>query len=589
MSSTAVRRRWLLVAVALVLGVAAVAWVDRAPASAGPVAVRLWDTVTPLSGQADLAQHKAWLAVTAASSGHLRGDLVVETGALGTAFSSRLGRVLVYSKAEPSQRKAVIVPAELAAKQAVVASTAIAEENGGLTVRALFRASGSASFPLTFSFTDERIVAVTPEGNTRGVSLSAPIELAVVPSFVGDDLIYDPRDYPSAKTLALLPEHFLLGLLKGEASLLVMTWQEDTPSVQAAVSKSGDASISAVTFSGGKGLSLGVLEAPGIWHRESLKPSFLERDVAIAWKPPFPATWLTQLYEDDVKTTYEFRNRREDTWRGGVGNYTYPIWFSHGKTMLSLGKKIPPEGEAIIYFLERSDDTPQQFRSPVDIVQRTLTGEVLAGILDVEGRPTWYPHRENSVLGGATCGVTDALKKIFDAGQEVEKQDVVEAGVEDMYAYLEGMFGGDARFYPFAKNIIAYLDAQEKARPELAPFLGELRGTAGEMMIMYDDARDTIRDINYAHELGEQTIALAAEKRPDNPRRFAELKQDWTGMGGALEHLASREHSLTRRLYQQAGYGAATRPDAIPIAEEVRRLTKQCLERPESYEIWANY
>jgi hypothetical protein len=586
---------WLVVAV--VLGVAAVAWVDAAPANAGPalseaegpVAVRLWDTVTPLSGQADVAQHKIWLAVTAAGSGHLRGDLVVETDAVGAAFASRLGKVLVYSKAEPSQRKAEIAPAEVAGKQAVIAATAIAEENGGLAVQVVFRASGAGSFPITFSFTDDRFVAVTPQGDTRAVSLSAPIELAMVPSFVGDDLIYDPRDYPSANALSLPSEHFLLGLLKGEGSMLVMTWQEDMPSVSAIVSNSGDASISAVTFAGGRKLSLAVLDAPGIWHRETLKPSFLERDVAIAWKPPFPAIWLTQLYEDEVKTTFEFRHTREDTWRGAVGNYTYPTWFSDGKTMLSLGKKIPPEGEAIIYFLERSDDTPQQVLSPIDIVQRTLTGDVLARILDVEGRPTWYPHRENSVLGGATCGVTDALKKIFDAGQEVEKQDLVKAGMEDMYAYLEGMFAGDARFYPFAKDIIAYLDAQEKAKPELAPFLAELRSTAGEMMTTYDDARDTIRDINYAHELGAQTIALAAEKRPDNPQRFMELKQDWTGMGGSLEGLARKEHTLTRKLYQQAGYGAATSPDAIPVAEEVRRLTKQCLERPESYEIWENH
>jgi hypothetical protein len=70
---------------------------------------------------------------------------------------------------------------------------------------------------------------------------------------------------------------------------------------------------------------------------------------------------------------------------------------------------------------------------------------------------------------------------------------------------------------------------------------------------------------------------------------MTDLKQDWTGMGGALEHLACKEHSLTRELYQQAGYGAAAQPAAVPAAEEIRRRTKQCLQNPESYEIWANY
>jgi hypothetical protein len=73
------------------------------------------------------------------------------------------------------------------------------------------------------------------------------MELAIVPSFVGDDLIYDPRNYPSAKTLSLPSEHFLLGLVTGESSVLVMTWQEAMPSVQLALAdRAGKRSISAV-------------------------------------------------------------------------------------------------------------------------------------------------------------------------------------------------------------------------------------------------------------------------------------------------------------------------------------------------------
>jgi hypothetical protein len=351
----------------------------------------------------------------------------------------------------------------------------------------------------------------------------------------------------------------------------------------------GNPSATGLSFEGGKGLFLAVLEAPGIWHRVKLASDYLERDVTLSWKPPYPAIWLTQLYEDEVQTTFEFRGEKEETWRGGVGSYDFPTWFSGGKTMLRLGKKIPPEGEAVIYCLERSDETPRSVVTPIDVVSQTLTGDVLASILDVEGRPAWYPHRPESVIGGATCGVTDALLKIFRAGQEVEKKYLVEGGVEDMYAYLEGMFEHNARFYPFAQEMVVYLDAQEKADPGLASWLRELRATAEEIITTYDNARDTIRDINYAHELGAKTIALAAEKRPDNAHRMVELKQDWTGMGGALEELARKEHTLTRKLYQQAGYGVTTRPQAMPLAEEIRKRTKQCLEKPESYEIWANH
>ena len=95
--------------------------------------------------------------------------------------------------------------------------------------------------------------------------------------------------------------------------------------------------------------------------------------------------------------------------------------------------------------------------------------------------------------------------------------------------------------------------------------------------------------MGYAHELGRETVALAAEKRPDNPQRMAELEQDWVGVGGAVERLARQEHTLARKLFQKAGYRAAVRPEAMPLAEEIRRRAKKCLANPEGYEIWANY
>jgi hypothetical protein len=612
------RPPWIVIAV-MALVLAAAECVGAQPDVRGRV--RLWDTVTPVRGQASVAERKAWQAITPAAPGHLQGDLVVETDGLVAAFASRLGKVLVYGTAGPAGGgQAAVCPSQLLGKQAAIASTTMAEQAGVVMVEADFRepGRGGVDLPVTFWFTGTRTVAIRPEGATKGVSVSAPMDLAVLPSIVGDDLIYDPRDYPSAKTLSLPSEHFLLGLLKGEGSVLVMTWQglpeassgsprEAMPSVRLELGGAGpeQSGIEAVTFVGGNDICLAMLDAPGIWHREHLDPSFLERDVALQWRPPFPAMWLTQLYEDEVKTTFEFRHEKEEHWRGGIGSYTFPTWFSDGKAMLSLSKQlsgagaarpaapsaaeIGPEGEAIIYFLERSDDTPEQVESPIDIARRTLAGDARVGVLDVEGRPTWWPMRPDAVIGGETCNVTDDLKKIFEAGQEVAKQIIVRAGVEDMYFHLEVMFERDGRYYPFAKDMIAYLDTQAEAKPELAPYLRELRAIPEQMIATYGQARDTMGSMDYAHELGAKTIALAAEKRPDNPQRFEELKQGWCGMGGTLEELSRRENTFARKLHQQAAYRAAENPEAVAVAEEIRKRTKQCLRRPDSYEIWENW
>jgi len=577
---------WLAAFVGLLSAVTTVVWADPQPARA-----RLWDTIIPLRAQADLTRRKDWRAVGPAASGHLQGDLAVEAEGLVAAFASQLGEVLVSSGRQLSQAAVAIRPTELRGKQAILIPAIFAEQGDVVMAEADFRGAGSGRLPVTFTFKGGGVVAVRPEGSTRGVTFAALLDLALLPSFVGDDLIYDPRDYPSAETLSLPSEHCLLGLLKGEGGMLVMTWQEEIPSVRLELSRgsSGPKRIEAVSFVGSKGVSLALLEAPGIWHREQLDSSFLERDVAIPWQPPFPAIWLTQLYEDELKTTFEFRPDREEHWRGGIGSYTLPAWFSSGKTMLSLGKQIPPEGEAIIYCLERNWATPEQTVTPMDIAQRTLAGEVLINLLDVEGRPTWWPMRPDAAIGGETCDVTKVLKKIFDTGQEVEKQLFVRGGAEDMVFHLEVMFERNGRYYPFATDMVAYLDAQAKAKPELAPYLQEMRAIAEQMIAIYDSARDTLRDMGYARELEAKTAALAAEKRPDNRARMEELKQEWTSMGGAAEELSRREHTLARKLYQQAAYRAAGNPAAIPVAEEIRRRTKQCLERPDSYEMWANY
>src|SRR5438093_782506 len=69
--------------------------------------------------------------------------------------------------------------------------------------------------------------------------------------------------------------------------------------------QSGKRLIDSIDFDNdGQGLYLAALGAPGIWHREELKPAYLEKDVAINWKRPFPAKWKTQLSEAGVKTTF---------------------------------------------------------------------------------------------------------------------------------------------------------------------------------------------------------------------------------------------------------------------------------------------
>src|SRR5262249_50967700 len=142
----------------------------------------------------------------------------------------------------------------------------------------------------------------------------------------------------------------------------------------------------------GHSLYLAPLRAPGLWRKETLAPSFLEKDVAISWTRPFPAKWKTQLEEAGVKTTFAFRGAKAEIWGGVPGSYSYPVWMNESNTFYHLSKKVPPRGESVVYFLE-GQDTPPSITTPVDILQATLGRDLSSEILDVPGRKLRTHHR----------------------------------------------------------------------------------------------------------------------------------------------------------------------------------------------------
>jgi hypothetical protein len=213
----------------------------------------------------------------------------------------------------------------------------------------------------------------------------------------------------------------LVGLLGGEKkAAIVLTW----PGKQAVTLNQDGESEHAVfrrttIQADGRPVFVTVLSAPGIWQAEKLNSDFLEKDRVIDWKPPFMAKWQTQLTEGAAKTTYAFRHAKGTVWRGVAGSYNYPVWFDGDTAHFSLSKKVPPKGEALIYFLE-GDDTPASVLTPADVLKATLGRPMAESILDVEGRKLRTHHGEagSGVHRACTCGYTEAIQAVFEKGEE---------------------------------------------------------------------------------------------------------------------------------------------------------------------------
>jgi hypothetical protein len=574
----------------------------------------IWDTVSPFTGTVDIRDRSNWKVVpvnllmleadpTAAISDpgyHGReyefgGDAAVENGHLIAVFHSAEGKVVVYSKGDSGGKRMELAALELKGEPARITSCGImwnTGEEAGLEVT--FSARGkSEKCSAIFSFDRKEIVEVKPVGNMDGISIFSPIEYGIVPGFIGDDLILDAREYPLMDTLCVPTENIFVGLLEGENGMLVVTWPEGKQEMKlVSGEKLGERRlIESIDFDNdGKSFYLALLEAGGIWHKEELKPSFLEKDVAVKWKRPFAAKWKTQLLEAGVRTSFNFRESQGRIWRAITGKYTYPVWFKGEDTFYHLSKKIPPKGESIIYFLERRN-TPVWVCTPVDIMKETLGRQACDAILDIAGRKLRTHHRRagRGVRRAATCGCTAAIEVVFKAGKEVEQKEYVAGAVDDMVYFVTRHVERIGEYQNFARDMMSFLNLQSKSNPDLKPFLDSMGTITQQIPQEYDRQKENIKTLKYAAELADETKALTQKKDPKNLSTYSALSEKWRAMGGAQDELLGKYHSITRKLFQEAGYGCVNQPKAVDIAEQIRARCRKCLRNPDGYEIWADY
>jgi hypothetical protein len=572
----------------------------------------IWDTTSPLGDSVDLQNRTSWKIVptdlftlerdpTAAASdpGYygreyaFDGDAVVENEHLTAVFHSKKGSVAIYSKADTNSKKLEFVPLELKGGPAKITRCLILQNTGQEAAMQVTFSGEGKNLSAIMSFDRTGIVDIQPGEDMKGVSLVSSIEYGIVPSFIGDDLIFNPGGYVSADTLCVPAENFFVGLLAGQNDMLVVTWPKGSQQMKLVLGNNQQKPrlVESVDFENdGKNLCLAVLSAPGIWHKEELKPSYLEKDVTIDWKRPFRAKWITQLSEGQVQTTYTFKESKADIWRGVIGHYTYPVWFSEDKASYRLSKKIPPKGESIIYFLERKD-TPDSVLTPVDIMKATLGRQMSDTILDLSGRKLRTHHRRGAegVRRACTCGCTEAIQAVFDAGQEVQRKEYVDGAVGDMVYFVTRHMGRIGEYQAFARDMIEFLNQTRKTDGDLKPYLDRMEEIVQEIPQEYQNKQEVIMSLKYADELAQQTKALTLKKEPSNLKAYEDLSMKWRRMGGAQDDLVAQCHRITRKIFQEAGYVCTDSPKAVEIAEQIRARCRDCLRNSDGYEIWPDY
>jgi len=619
-SRSLLERAALVLVLAIPVGLPAV---QRAEATTN---IALWDTFQHFADNLDIGNRAGWKTVprdlltleadppkASSDPGYygreysFSGDAVVENSSLAAVFWSAQGRVVIYSKANATLSDAAssgntaagrkileLFPVQTKNKSTTIRRCQILRNAGDeVALEVAFFSEGSAEVSVVFGFGKSEIVEIKPAENVKSLRLLSPIEYGVVPSFIGDDLIFDPAEYSSENALSIPSENIFLGLLRGEENMLVMTWPKGKQQMKLTLGnpQEGKRLMESIDFDNdGQSLYLAALRAPGIWHREELKASYLEKDTPIKWKRPFPAKWKTQLYEAEVKTTFAFRETKGQVWRGVPGSYSYPVWFDGDDAFYHLSKKVPPKGESLIYFLE-GQDTPLSVAAPVDILKATLGRQTSDSILDIAGRKLHTHHRRGAagVHRACTCGCTEVIQAVFEAGQEMAKKEEIQGALDDMVYFVQRHMERIEAYKHFADDTLKFLQTKASSSPELKPYIESLEGTAQQIPQEYSVQKENMRSLDYAGGLTRQTLALASKKDANNLKAYMDLLKAWRAMGGAQDYVLAQCHTITRKLCQEAGYGCVAQPNAVALAEEIRTRCKQILRNPDGYEIWADY
>jgi hypothetical protein len=188
-----------------------------------------------------------------------------------------------------------------------------------------------------------------------------------------------------------------------------------------------------------------------------------------------------------------------------------------------------------------------------------------------------------------TCGCTEAIQAVFEAGQEVAQRDYVDGAVRDMVFFVEQHVGRIDEYQQFARSLLQFLNAPEHAGPELKSYGQSVAEIAQQIIQEYEAQKENMKSLGYAQELVVKTMRLTEKKESGNLEAFMQLLKDWRDMGGAQDYVLAQCHVLARKLFQEASTGCLREARAIPVAREIRARCRQVLRSPDGYEIWANY
>jgi len=449
-------------------------------------------------------------------------------------------------------------------------------------------------------------VEVQPGEGAEKLRVDCPSRFIVLPDFFADDIVIDARKLPTAA--AEIPsENFLLQLAgKGDA-IVMSVFENKEQDVRISLTGSGNdrvATGSEIEFGKGRKIWVSVLEAPQIWHVREIEAADAGKTLPLDWKMPFPAAWRCDLTRsNDLADSWEMLVQKEKdgdfmkpSWMGGgpekmpntrkrwttvLGSFFYPVWSDADRNGFIAPLKhdrLQFRGPAVIYPVNRLNETPLEVFTVIDLVRNTLGAGPCEYLLDLEGNRSEYKGR-------ATCSSRDVLTAIYKDGQQKAKHADVEKVLQDDLIFVKHIRGRITRYVDFGHKIREYLGEQKKAHPELKDPIGELEKIAEEIDVRFAAREEKMKTPDYVAKMNDDFRRDVMDyEGPDALDRCKKYAKALVEVGDNQDELSGECRWVVKALRQKAGLLMAADPRMAPIAAEIRARTQEALKNPAGHE-----
>ncbi|MCD6364419.1 MAG: hypothetical protein J7M14_00940 [Planctomycetes bacterium] len=479
---------------------------------------------------------------------------------------------------------------------AVESCNVIDSDKNQATMKIEFAARGKLKpVEATVVFDPTGSIAIEPGVNLAGVRVEAPMRYAVIPSRLMDQTICPAAKYAPAARLHLPAENLFLGLSRGGRGSIILAWPGDGQTVKAIrnTRSGGGALFEAVeVMLAGKRIHIKAVDLAGIWHRRTLTDRMLEKNVQLKWRRPFKATWIAQLKELQRPATFLFANKAKKSWAPGMGRYQWPAWFEGDKAFLHLGKKIPPEGEAIIFPLVGHVDTPYGFLLDV------LTGKERQEIIELAPTKSVYSlndPREPYVWPRHCDGHKRMKATILQVGNHFRERELMCRHIESRVREDVAVAMQAARARDFLADMNKRFDTwtkREKDNPKVLAVLDKLRRHLTQLEDAYKEVmREGRTPAQYTQHIKDIAERFKEAVQQEGPERLAEMRwflRQLNEPKSRIERLGSLFGYKARGWFVAAPGASLETPQAVRYVVEIRRAVRKYLEH-RAYESRVRY